>query len=199
MNVPIGDDRFFLMGVDRDILHRTDHYLADEYERAFPLIETTYPRAFSINLRDDIVAFLTSAPPAFKVTVDEVIDLACFYYSDWDSIVAVADEFIQAQTIEDIRQSLRLAGLCTMAVEQQTQTLVIMLSDALKRFLGVIIGMLSRTNAPMIADYGCCYRVGAMFDDGTVLFQLSNPSVVYAYIEDNEPRPGDIPWMNKPL
>jgi hypothetical protein len=185
MMIPIRDKRYFMGGVNSLILQATRVLTAEEYERIFPQIESSYPTLMSINMRDAMETFITNAPPSFNVTVDDVFDCSCFFYSDWDSIVAVTDEFIQAQGVEDVRRWLLQVDPDPEVAEARLQDLILMLDAALKNLISTIIGVLSRANAPAIIDYGCCYRLNSIRNDGTVVFQLSNPSVVYQDIEDD--------------
>lgn len=183
--VPFGDNRYFTAGADNALMQNTELYEVDNYDLMFGMIAQSYPNTICINLREEMDQFLASAPPVFDIKIEEIIELACFYYCDWDSVVAVTDEFLQAQTIEDLRQELAKHIADENALQERVNDTIAVLSQALQRFIGVVIGVLTRANAPAIVDYGCCYRLESIWDNGTVFFQLCNPARVRANLEDD--------------
>lgn len=183
---PVMDDRYFTLGTDNNILQNVLLYEATQYEQAYPGLCFSKPEMFSINLQDEIAHFITKAPPMFEVNVDCVIELACYYYCDWDSVVAVTDEFIHADVLNKVRTNLISAQYDLAHAEELLQDHIVMLSEALQRFIGVIIGVLSRMGAPAIMDYGSCYRLENITDNGDVYFRLRNPTQVYAELEGEE-------------
>lgn len=183
---PVQDDRYFTAGTDNVILQNIPLYDAEQYEQIYPFLFAVKPEIFSINLRQELGQFIASAPPMFGVNADCVIELACYYYCDWDSVVAVTDEFIQADVINKVRDSLIAAHYDVAYAENMLQEYISVLSQALTQFIGVVIGVLSRMGAPAIMDYGCCYRLEQIDDNGNVYFRLRNPTVVYAELEGEE-------------
>lgn len=188
MPMRITDDRYFTAGTDNAILNEVQLYEPEMYEQSYPFIESTMPAKFSVNLYDEIIEFTTKAPPQFEIVIEEVIDLACYYYCDWDSVVAVTDEFLHIEALERARRSLTLANYDVKAAEEILQDMIVMLSDALKRVIGIIVGVLSRANAPAVVDYGSCYRLTGIDPYGNAYFELKNPSVVFATLEGDELR-----------
>ncbi|BAW19132.1 hypothetical protein [Ralstonia phage RP31] len=190
MNVPIGDDRYFMQGVDNLLLSEIPVYSDDEYELRWPLIQLSYPQLFSINMLGEMDTFLTSMPQQFEVEIEEAIDLACFYYCDWDSVVAITDEFLNEAIIEEARVGLIRNLGCAVTAETALQDSMAMLTTALQTFLNSIIGVLSRTGAPAIQDYGCIYRLDHIDDFGNVYFRMMNPSQIFYYLESEDCQSG---------
>lgn len=184
MYVTINDDRLHTLGVDNNLLTSVPFYEDCEYEQMYPLLSVTLPEMFSVNLRDAIGQFLSQVNPAFGVTVHEIIDLACYYYSDWDSVVAVTDEFLHVGAIGEMRKHMNAALYDTIAGEIEMQRQIDMLSDAVKQFIGIIIGVLSRNNVPAIMDYGSCYKLTHIDDFGNVYFKMSVPSAVLDAVDN---------------
>lgn len=186
MYVPIMDDRLFTKPIDTNLLTTTPFYTAEEYEQEYPRLTMRMPEMFSINLQDDVIEFITSVPPGFSATIEEVIDFACFYYSDWDTAhMAVIDEFVEVTALNDVRKNLTLACYDFFTAEKELQRQVEMLSDALKKIVNVILGVLARCNVPAIMDFGSCYRLMRVADNGDVYFKMEVPSRVYDEIENS--------------
>jgi hypothetical protein len=186
MFVPILDDRLFTKPADTNLFTSTPFHTAEEYEQEYPLLLMRGPELFSINLQDDLIEFITSVPPGFKADIHEVIDFACFYYSDWDTAhMAVLDEFIEANALDEIRRNMMIAHYDFFTAEKELQRQIDMLSDALRKFVNVILGMLARANVPAIMDFGSCYRLFKVDDFGNVFFRLENPTRVYDEVENS--------------
>lgn len=183
MFLQITDNRYFTLGVDDILSQNLDAYDVEQYEREYPRISSTMPELFSINLKEEIENFITKAPPQFKITIEQVIELACYYYSDWETMVAVIDEFIQIEVLFEAKKNLILTSLDIDRDTLILEELMGMLSEALTNFIGIIIGMLTRAGIPAIAEYGCCCRLENIDDYGNVYFRLCNPSQVYAELE----------------
>jgi hypothetical protein len=183
--VPIKDDRYFTLGVDSNLFESTSLYEANEYEGMYRLTISHMPAIFSINLRHEISQFVISVPPAFDITMHEVIDVACYYYADWDSPVIATDDFIDQQVVHSLREGLLVAGIPPLMVEREVDRQVEMLSETLKNFIGMIIGILTRCDVPAIVDFGSAYRLERIDECGNVFFKITPPEVVYQAIEDN--------------
>lgn len=186
MFIPVTDNRYFTLGVDNLLLEQVSVYTADEYELAYPLISSSMPNIFSANLRDEIELFVTSAPPAFKVPIDDLISLSCYYYNDWESVNAVTDDVIKAEAVENLRKSLLRASYDSVTADEMLQEQIAMLTEALQRFIGVIVGVLSRAGVPAIMDYGSCYRLSNLDNIGNVYFTIRTPSSVYVELDGEE-------------
>lgn len=186
MIIPNGDDRYFTMGVDQGLFDFIPIYTCDEYELHHPRLVERMPFQFCITLREEIIRFVTSVPPMLPVEVPDVIDLACFYYCDWESVVAVTDEFVSSRDLEGLREGLRLARADPRRIDEQIQEQLIMLTAALQKLIGAIIGVLQRALCPAVMDYGCVYRLADLRDDGLVVFQLANPTQVFGALEGAE-------------
>lgn len=187
MFVPIQDERLFIQAPDTKLFTSTPFYTADEYEAQYPIIIMQKPEIFSINLQQEIMEFVTSCPPGFKAQVHEIIDFGCFYYSDWDSAhMAVLDEFIEVGAADDVRQNLTIGLYDALEAEKELQRQLEMLSEALKKFLTVILGVLARCDTPAILDFGSCYRLMRIDDFGNVYFKMEIPSRVFDEIENSE-------------
>lgn len=180
MSVPITDNRYFTLGVDEELSTKIEAYDPEVYEREYPRISTQLPEMFSINLKGEMEVFITSSPPQFEVTVNRAIDLACYYYSDWDTMVVVMDEFIHTEVFHKAEKDTLAARHASPEAAARLEEAMIALSEALTAFVGVIIGMLTRARIPAITEYGCCYRLENIDDYGNVFFRLRNPSQVYA-------------------
>lgn len=186
MYIPVSDDRYFTSGTDNNLLQEIPLYEPEQYEEIYAKLSTIMPEMFSINLKEEIMEFTTTAPIQFEIAVDHVIDLACYYYCDWDSVVAVTDEFLHAEIKNKVMRSLTLAHYDTASADAMMQDLIVMLSEALQKFINAIIGVLSRTSAPAIMEYGCCYRLNNIDHFGNVFFILKNPTQVYSELEGDE-------------
>lgn len=186
MYVHIGDDRYFTSGTDNVILQEIELYDSDQYEREYPRISSTMPEIFCVNLQDEILRFMTTASPQFEIDIEDVIDLACYYYCDWDAVVAVTDEFVNDYVLDKVRKSLVLAQYDVKTAEDMLQDLIVMLGEALKHFIGIIIGVLSRAGVPAIMDYGSCYRMKYIDNFNNIFFQLRNPPQVYDEISGED-------------
>lgn len=185
MYVPIKDDRYFTLGIDSNLFQSTPLYEADEYEGMFLLTISHMPAIFSLNLRQEISQFAISVPPAFNITIHEVIDVACYYYADWDSPVIATDDFIDQQIVHSLREGLISAGIPSIMVENEVDRQIEMLSETLRNFIGMIIGVLSRCDVPAIVDFGSAYRLESIDECGNVFFKITPPEAVYQAIEDN--------------
>lgn len=187
MFVPIQDERLFVQTPDTKLFTSTPFYTADEYDLEYPLIVTRKPEMFSINLKNEIMEFMTSCPPGFKAQVQEIIDFGCYYYSDWDSAhMAVLDEFIEVGAADDVRKELTLGLYDAFEAEKELQRQLEMLSEALKKFLTVILGVLAHCDTPAIENFGSCYRLHHIDDLGNAYFKMEIPSRVYDEIENSE-------------
>ena len=184
MYVPF-ETRFFTLGVDENILKNTGFYTDEEYDAIYPLISNNMPEMFSINLREQIVQFGTTRPPQFNISVHEVIDLACHYYADGDSIRAVTDEFVNDQALAIMRLQLGKTYLDPRTVEQVLHSQIEMLGEAIKDVISVVISALSRFNVPAVEDFGSVYRLTNIDDIGNAFFQLQSPDIVSALIQEN--------------
>jgi hypothetical protein len=186
MFVPITDDRLHTLGVDENKLHEVPFYEDCEYEQAYPILNRLLPEMFSVNLKGPIEQFLAKIPPTFGVTVHEVIDLACYYYSDWDSVVAVTDEFIHVGALQEIRKNMVLAHYDTVTAEAEIQRCIDMLSEAVRELINIVVGMLSRNNVPAIMDFGSSYKLARIDDFGNAYFSMATPSAVYDAVENQQ-------------
>ena len=180
MSVPITDNRYFTLGVAEDLAPEIPCYDSGEYESAFPSLSTVLPEMFSLNLKNELEVFITTVPPQFEVTADRAIDLACYYYSDWETMVVVIDEFIHTEVFHKAEKEILAARISQPEAVARLENDMMVLSGALTTFIGVIIGMLTRARIPAIAEYGCCYRLENIDDYGNVFFRLRNPSQVFA-------------------
>lgn len=180
MFIPITDNRYFTLGVDEELSLKVDAYDPEQYEREYPRISSTMPELFSLNLIGELETFITSAPPQFEVTAERAIELACYYYSDWDTMVVVIDEFIHTEVFFKAEKDTVAARHISPEAAARLEEAMVTLSVALTNFIGVIIGMLTRARIPAITEYGCCYRLEDIDDNGNVFFRLQNPSQVYA-------------------
>lgn len=180
MSIPITDNRYFTLGVDDELARSLDIFDPQEYEREYIRMSIEMPELFSLNLKEEIEILITTSPPRFRVDPDRAIELACYYYSDWNTMVTVIDEFIQTELYMRAEKELILSQDCTPEVIEKLDEEAILVSGALTRFIGVIIGLLTRAGAPAITEYGCCYRLENIDDFGNVFFRLRNPSQVYA-------------------
>ena len=180
MSVPITDNRYFTLGVDDALAQEVPCYDSEEYESAFPSLATVLPEMFSLNLKSELEVFLTSSPPQFEVTADRAIDLACYYYSDWETMGVVIDEFIHTEVFQKAEKDMLAVRHLHPEAAAHLDEAMIILSGALTTFIGVIIGMLTRARVPAITEYGCCYRLENIDDFGNVYFRLRNPSQVFA-------------------
>lgn len=186
MFVPILDDRLFTKVVDSKTMTSVPFHTAEEYEQEYPILCMRMPETFSINLQDDILEFITSVPPGFDATIHEVIDFACFYYSDWDTAhMAVIDEFIEVTVLDDLRKRLMLHNYDFFTAEKELQRQVDILSEALKKIINVVLSVLARAGVHSIMDFGSCYRSVNITDNGDVFFKLETPSRVYDEIENS--------------
>jgi hypothetical protein len=186
MIVPNGDDRYFTMGVDQGLFDFIPIYAVEEYDEHYPRILQRMPERFSITLREEIVRFVTSVPPSLHVEVADVIDLACYYYCDWESVVAVTDEFLSSRDLESLRQDLRVALSDPKRIEEQIQEQLIMLTGALQKLIGTVISVLQRFMSPAVSDFGSVYRLADIWDNGLVVFQMCNPTQIHGALEDAE-------------
>lgn len=186
------EDRYFMRGIDHSLLEEVSTYTEYEYEFRYPLIQMSMPQLFSINMLDELNKFMTSVPPHFDVEVEEVIDQACYYYCDWDSVVAVTDEFLNTAIIEEVRVALVQNYESTVRADNVLQDSIAILSSALQTLIAAVIGVLARIGAPAITDYGCCYRLHRIDNSGNVYFNLMNPSQIFQYLEN------DICQLGKP-
>lgn len=183
MYVAIEDDRYHLQGVDHLKMSNAKVYTDEEYALYYGMLRTSYPDMFSINLFKQMNELLSTVDLAFDIQLEEVIDFACYYYCDWESVVAITDEFISAQCIQDLHSSL-LKGLeDPVKASVALAEFVGILNSALQKFITDIISVLSRTSAPAIIDYGCCYRLDGIDDHGNVFFKLQTPDQVYEYLD----------------
>lgn len=184
--IPITDDRLFTKPADTNVFTNTPFYTAEEYEYEYPVMLLGMPNIFSINLQDDIIEFMTSTPPAFTVNMHEVIDFACFYYSDWDTAhMAVMDEFIEVNALDEIRQHLVRACYDYATAEKELQRQIDMLSEALRKFITTVLSVLARANVPAIMDFGSCYRLENIDDWGNVFFKIQPPDRIFDEIENS--------------
>lgn len=184
MYVPF-ETRFFTLGVDDKILQSTGFYNDEEYEAIYPFISNNMPEMFSINLREQIIQFGTTRPPQFNISVQEVIDLACYYYSDTDSIRAVTDEFVDDQALAVIRLQLTKTHADPRTVERILHSQIEMLGEAIKDVISVVISTLSRFGVAAVEDFGSVYRLTNIDDIGNAFFQLQSPDIVTALIQEN--------------
>lgn len=183
MYIPITDDRYFTAGTDHEVLFDTPFYTSEEYDEVYPTLVETMPGIFSVNLKEAMTKFATSSPPAFGVSLEEVIELACYYYADWDSVVAVTDELVRTETTHELRKSLTAVFLDVQAAEHELQNQLAMLTESLRDFINIVVGVLSRSNIPSIMDFGCCYRFYQIDNAGNVYFKIAVPEVVYKTVE----------------
>lgn len=185
MYVPITDNRYFTCGVDSTLFESTPLYEANEYEGMYLWMISHMPAIFSLNLRQEISQFIIAVPPAFNITIHEVIDVACYYYADWDSPVIATDDFIDQQIVHSLREGLLLSGIPPLMVEREVDRQVEMLSETLRNFIGMIIGVLSRCDVPAVVDFGSVYRLDNIDVHGNAFFKITPPEVVYQVIDDN--------------
>lgn len=184
MGAFMSEGRYFLMGVDPLTLEDVAVYTEDEYEFRWPLIRMSYPEMFSINLFDAMNEFLTSSPQQFDIEIEEAIDLACFYYCDWDSVKAITDDFLNAAVIEEARVSLIRTYGSSDRADSVLQDSIAVMTSALQAFISTVISVLGRVGAPAIVDYGSCYRLDRISDSGDVYFKMRNPCQVFYYLEN---------------
>ena len=185
MYVPFETTRYFTQGTNHALLLETPFYTEDEYSNVFQLLSSNVPEMFSINLREQIVQYGTTIPPQFNVSIHEVIDLACYYYSDWDCIRAVTDEFVDDQALALLRSQLSKSYSEPKALEAALQFHIEMLSEAVRDIINVVIGVLCRFNVAAVEDFGSIYRLTNIDDTGNVFFQIQSPDVVSAHIQEN--------------
>lgn len=185
MYVPFENTRYHTLGSDSKLLEKTALYSDKEYELAYPFILRTKPALFSLNLRDEIAQFLTTAPPAFNATVHEVIDVACYYYSDWDSPMVVTDEFIDDQVLTSMRLQMALLPYTPQEAEDAVQFQIQMLSEALRTFISVIVGALARYGSAAVEDFGSIYRLDNIDEAGNVFFKIIPPDAVFEAVQEN--------------
>lgn len=177
--IPINDDRFFIGGLDSLIMQSIPTYEEEEYRVLYPEIQRRLFNTFSINMQEAIVEFITTVSPLLHVDIKDVIDLACFYYNDMDSVVSIVDEFVDEKTTNDILNELILAHYDVQAANQLLEAQIAMLTDALRPFIDLITGVLSRAGVPAIFNYGSCYRLFNIDDSYNVYFTIRNPDSVY--------------------
>ena len=187
MFVPNQDNRLFMQELDMNLFTIIPYYTPDEYEQQYPLLLMKKPEIFSINLKDELMEFATSCPPGFTISVHEVIDFGCFYYADWDTAhMAIVDEFIEVGVTDTIRQHLINACYDVSSADEEFQRQLEILSEALRKLLTVILGILARCDAPSIMDFGSCYRLFRIDDFGNVFFKMEVPSQVFDAVENSE-------------
>lgn len=188
MLLPFHDNNFFTQGVDYGIMQNVPFYSFEEYESVFLSLLSSSPELISINLRDAILKLSTSYSPTFTVSTHEIIDIACQYYADYDSINAVTDEFVNDQLIASLK--LHLKALYQQAtneeIEKQIQLEIDMFSESVKEFMAVIVGALSRYNVPIVEDFGSVYRLTNIDEFGNVFFQLAAPNEIHSVLEQNK-------------
>ena len=93
----------------------------------------------------------------------------------------------RSEVLEKVRKVLLVMEYDYAVAEAFLQQELELLTKALQRFIGIIIGLLSRSGAPSIMDYGCCYRLSNLLDSGTAFFSIRDPSGVYTELEDTDP------------
>lgn len=186
MAFPITDNRYFTLGVDNELSKIIDVYDPETYEREYPRISTQFPDMFSLNLKSEMEVLVTSSPQQFEVTAERAIELACYYYSDWDTMIVVIDEFIHTEIFHKAEKDTIALRHIDAEAAARLEEAMIMLSEALTTFIGVIIGLLTRARIPAISEYGCCYRLENIDDYGNVYFRLCNPSQVYIELEGRD-------------
>ena len=184
MNLPINEHSYFMLGLDDRITEAVPYYTSAEYEIAHSSILLKMPLLFSINLKKEIVTFITKAPPHFVSNINQVIEIACYYYNDWESVVAVTDEFIQTEVLDKVRNSLVVSydGNTSIA-QERLDDIIAQLATALVEFITTIIDVLSRAGVPGIEDYGSAYRLDCVHDSGDIYFRLHTPEQVRAELE----------------
>ncbi len=175
---PINDDRFFMGGLDNSILQDIPTYEVDEYRLMYPIIQLRLAHKFSINMQEEITEFITSVSPLLQVDVPAVIDLICFYYNDIDPVISVADEFVDNQKVEEIFNTLVQLHYDTETAQQLLEAQIAVLTDAMRPFIEVITGVLSRVGVPAIYNYGSCYRLSNIDSVYNVFFTIRHPDNV---------------------
>jgi hypothetical protein len=184
MPFPITDDRLHTLGVNLDILHEVPFYEDCEYEQVYPVLSATLPEIFSVNLFKELSQFVSQVLPIWGVTAYEIIDLACFYYSDWDSILLATEDFISAGAMYEVRQNMIAAHYDLVVAEAEIQRQLDMLKEASRELIDIVVGALSRNNVPAIVNFGSSYKLHNIDDFGNVYFKMVTPQAVYDAVDN---------------
>jgi hypothetical protein len=181
---PINNTSYFTLGLDDSITQKVPCYTLEEYTATYPNILLTMPVLFSLNLKNEIETFVTKAPPHFVTDIKQVIDMACYYYNDWESVVAVTDDYIQTDVLEKVRYAIAADCLGDAVLAQKRlDDIIADLATALVEFITSIIGVLSRARSPGVMDCGSAFRLDNVHESGDVYFQLRSPTQLQAEME----------------
>lgn len=181
--MPVTDDRYFTTGTDTLWIQDVPVFIASEYEQRWPWLTMNYPDLFSINLSEAISTFITSISPHHSVSIPEVFEFACHCGMEWDGVMAPTGEFAYSPVIEEAINTLFQCSDHKQINQQRLAESMEIAVPALLEFLNTLVGVFVRIGAPVIENYGFCYRLSHIDEHGNVYFKLTTPSQLFYYFE----------------
>lgn len=143
-----------------------------------------YPIVFSINLQTELLNLFSSVPPSVTVEVGDIIDFACYIYDDLESHFSPIDEFLDATDINTLRTTLSSATYDVTEASKLTDEVLEVFNSGLIAFIRIITGILQKTCAPSVVNYGSVYRFDTADHFGNVFFRIRNAQDITNELEN---------------
>lgn len=172
---PQSEDDYFRSGINNLILSEMPVYSPGEVFKNSRLLSNV-PQLLTINLSRELSNLHTCLHPELNMDIEDIINMACYYYCDWDSVVAVMDEIISPE------QNKKLQDMLVYSSQEAYDNVMAVMTGGVTQFVAVIIGFLSKANSPAIMNYGSIYRLHSISTSGLVAFlRSSNEDIAYAF------------------
>lgn len=177
--IPIKDDRYFLQKLNTKLLMNVPLYNEEEYTKSFPALCLKYPLIFSINLQEAVVEFNTTVSPLLEVTINTILDSACFYYGDLDAGFNILDDLVSKEKMESIVKYLMVENYDLRTAEELLEAQTALLLECSRKVINIVEGIMSLMNVPAILNFGSIYRLDRIDNNYTVYFIRRTPEQVY--------------------